>query len=105
MVAFNDIQEFSRTLVREFNPHRVVLFGSHAAGRARDDSDVDLLVTMDYEGNSLRAAAEAIRRLKPRFAVDLVVRTEREVRERIEQNDEFLADATARGRVLYESLD
>lgn len=105
MVAFSDIQEFSQTLVQEFHPRRVVLFGSHAAGRARDDSDVDILVTMDYEGNSLRAAAEIIRKVKPRFAVDLIVRTEREVQERIKQKDAFLAAATTSGRLLYESSD
>ncbi len=105
MVAFSDIQEFSQALVREFQPRRVVLFGSHAAGRARDDSDVDILVTMDYEGNSLRAAADIIRKLRPRFAVDLIIRTEQEVQERLKQNDGFLAEATTGGRLLYEASD
>jgi len=105
MVAFSDIQKFSQALVREFQPRRVVLFGSHAAGRARDDSDVDILVTMDYEGNSLRAAADIIRKLRPRFAVDLIVRTEQEVQELLKQNDWFLADATTGGRLLYEASD
>ncbi len=104
MVAFRDIQEFSEALVREFRPSRVVLFGSHAKGRARDDSDVDILVTMDYEGNSLRTAAEIIRKLKPRFAVDLIVRTEGELQERIKQDDGFLAGA-ATGRLLYEASE
>jgi len=105
MVALNDIEEFSQALVREFRPRRVVLFGSHASGTARDDSDVDLLVTMDYEGNSLCTAAEIIRRLKPRFAVDLIVRTDREMKERIRQHDPFVADAAESGRLLYEASD
>jgi predicted nucleotidyltransferase len=60
MVALTDIEEFSQALVREFHPRRVVLFGSHASGTARDDSDVDLLVTMDYQGNSLCTAARSV---------------------------------------------
>ena len=103
MVAFNEIQEFAYGLVRNFHPHRVVLFGSHASGQARDDSDVDILVTMDYQGNSLRTAAKIIRQLKPRFAVDLIVRTESELKTRIRQADTFLTEASTRGQVLYEA--
>ncbi len=105
MVAFNEIQEFAHGLVRNFHPHRVVLFGSHAAGQARDDSDVDILVTMDYQGNSLGTAAKIIRELRPRFAVDLIVRTETELEERIRQSDAFLTEAATRGQVLYEASD
>ncbi len=103
MVAFNDIEKFSRALVQEFHPHRIFLFGSHATGKARDDSDVDILVTMDYNGNSLRAAAQIIRKIKPRFAVDLIIRTEKELNDRIEQNDDFLKEVSRNGHILYES--
>jgi predicted nucleotidyltransferase len=105
MVTFNEIREFSQALVREFHPHRVLLFGSHANGTAREDSDVDLLVTMEYTGNSLRTAGQILRRLQPKFAVDLIVRKETEVRERIRQNDGFLMEATTNGRTLYEATD
>lgn len=103
MISFNEIQEFSHALVREFHPHRVLLFGSHAAGKARDDSDVDLLVTMDYKGSSLRAAGQMLLKLEPKFAVDLIVRTEAELRERIRQGDVFMKEAATRGRLLYEA--
>ncbi len=33
-------------IVKRFTPEKVILFGSHAAGRAGLDSDVDLLVVM-----------------------------------------------------------
>lgn len=105
MVTLSDIRAFSQALVREFQPDRVLLFGSYASGTARDDSDVDLLVTMDYEGNSLRTAGQILRTLQPRFAVDLIVRTESELRERIRQNDGFLKEATANGRTLYEATN
>jgi predicted nucleotidyltransferase len=105
VVTLNDIREFSQALVSEFHPRRVLLFGSHASGTARDDSDVDLLVTMDYEGNSLRTAGQMLRKLQPKFAVDLIIRTETELRERLRQNDGFLKEATANGRTLYEATN
>ena len=105
MIARNDIQHFTDRLAREFHPRRIILFGSHAAGNARPDSDVDLLVTMDYEGNGRRLAANMIRRLKPEFAVDLIVRRERDLAQRVRQHDFFLTEALRKGQVLYESAD
>jgi len=105
MVASREIQEFSDRLVEEFHPRRVVLFGSHADGRAGQDSDVDLLVVMPFRGNAVRKAVEIVRKLRPRFAVDLIVRTPQQFRRRVNQNDFFLKDVERRGKVLYEAAD
>jgi len=40
------IEEMTRTLVREADPERVYLFGSHARGDQRPGSDVDFLVVV-----------------------------------------------------------
>ena len=105
MVAAGDIERFSRELVENYHPEKVVLFGSFARGEANAGSDVDLLVIMRFEGNGLKQAVKIIRRLKPRFGVDLIVRTPSEIRKRLQQNDFFLKKAVAEGRVLYESAD
>jgi predicted nucleotidyltransferase len=39
----NAIEDFGLRIGLPFNPERVILFGSHAEGRAGVDSDVDLL--------------------------------------------------------------
>jgi predicted nucleotidyltransferase len=41
-----------RRIVAKFHPEQVILFGSHARGDAGPDSDVDLLVVMDFEGTA-----------------------------------------------------
>ena len=105
MVAFGEVEEFSRELAREFKPDRIVLFGSQAAQQGTEASDVDLLVTMNYSGSRLQTAAQIIRKLRPRFALDLVIRTEAEVAERIQQHDSFLSEKVQTGRVLYEAVD
>ena len=41
-----------KRIVKRFHPDKIILFGSHARGDAGPDSDVDLLVVMDFEGRS-----------------------------------------------------
>ena len=41
------IDAMVRQIVEQFDPDRIVLFGSHARGTAGRDSDVDLLVVME----------------------------------------------------------
>jgi predicted nucleotidyltransferase len=44
MPTMQQINDFGRRVGTEFNPRRVVLFGSYARGDATVDSDVDVLV-------------------------------------------------------------
>lgn len=105
MVAMKDIRAFARRLATDFKPRRIILFGSYAHGNPRRDSDVDLLVEMPYRGHPVRRAIEILRRLDPRFGLDLIVCSPQEVRRRLAQHDWFLMDAIEKGRLLYEARD
>ena len=52
------IDRMVKRIVKKFHPKRVILFGSHARGDAGPDSDVDLLVVMDFEGTARDKALE-----------------------------------------------
>src|SRR5213083_2704294 len=41
-----------KRIVKQFDPEQIILFGSQARGDAGPDSDVDLLVVMDFEGTA-----------------------------------------------------
>jgi len=97
------IREFSRKLVEEFRPQKVVLFGSHARGTATEDSDVDLLIILPFEGKSVAKSVEMRLKLRPGFPVDLIVRTPENVRKRLEMEDTFMQEIVEEGMVLYEA--
>ena len=103
MITTAQIRALSRRIAAQFNPDRIILFGSRAHGRAHADSDVDLLVVMRCNGSGARKAVEILNRVEPEFAVDLIVRTPQEIRRRLAQHDGFLADIVRRGKVLYEA--
>ncbi len=75
MVTMKQIEEFSEKLVQEFQPIRIVLFGSYAKGIVTRDSDVDLLVILPFEGKPVFKSVEMRLKLRPTFPLDLIVRT------------------------------
>ncbi|NUQ00530.1 MAG: nucleotidyltransferase domain-containing protein [Armatimonadetes bacterium] len=105
MVPRQEIQAFAQRVAEEFQPQRIILFGSHARDEATRDSDVDLLVIMPHEGSGWRTAASIRARLRPSFPLDLLVRSPAELEQRLRLGDEFMRDIVTRGQVLYELLD
>ncbi len=102
MVAMDTIREYSRQIDCEFHPQRIVLFGSHARGTPTQDSDVDLLVVMPFEGKPWKVAAEIRGRVRAGFPLDLVVRTPQQVRERLSRGDTYMETLMREGKVLHE---
>lgn len=105
MVDTEKILSLSATIAHEFKPDCIILFGSYAYGRPNEDSDVDLLVILPFEGKPIRKALEIVTKVKPRIPVDLIVRTPEQVKERIANNDWFMREIIDKGRKLYESTD
>lgn len=100
-----DIADVGRRIGREFHPQRVVLFGSHASGTPGEDSDVDLLVVIPFEGKPPAKSVEIRLKINPPFPVDLLVRTPQAVQKRLEMGDQFMRDIIESGKVLYEADD
>jgi predicted nucleotidyltransferase len=105
MVTSEQIQNLADQIGREFRPERIILFGSHANGKPTAHSDVDLLVSMHFEGNALNEAARILRKVKPGFAVDLILHRPEQIQQRLEWGDPFVKEAIERGRVLYAAPD
>jgi len=103
MVDQERIAELSARIAREFHPERIVLFGSHARGTAGEDSDVDLLIIMPFEGKAVPKSVQIRLRVRPSFPVDLLVRTPDKVRERLAMGDGFMREILQAGKVLYEA--
>ena len=97
------ITEMVDRIVREFNPEKIILFGSQARGDAREYSDVDLLVVMP-DGTDRRETAVAILDLLGDLPVakDVIVTTPDEVSRRGHIVGTVLRPALREGSVLYE---
>jgi len=102
MVSMDKIMAAVDRIATEYNPERVVLFGSYAKGTATADSDVDLLVILPFEGKAFWKSLEIINRVNPSFAMDLLARRPDETQRRYALGDPLIREALDQGRVLYE---
>jgi predicted nucleotidyltransferase len=103
------IQEMAAVMAREANPETIVLFGSHATGSARPDSDVDLLVVETAPFGPERDRRQEMVRLwraLAGFAVgkDILVYSRQEVERWRSARNHIVARALREGRLLYGSL-
>ncbi len=100
-----EIQNFIEKIVNQFNPERIILFGSHALGNATADSDVDLLIVMDFKGRPYQKAFEIRKNIKRSFPLDILVRRSVDIGSRVRKGDFFLKEIIEKGKVLYERPD
>jgi predicted nucleotidyltransferase len=103
MIKRAQIRAFSKAVVREFHPQKIVLFGSYAYGRPTRDSDVDLLVIMPFNRKQGRKSLEIRQRITANFPLDLIVRTPEFIAQRLRWRDCFTEEILSKGEVLYEA--
>ena len=104
-ISRREISAFARQVARQFNPNKIILFGSYAYGKPTEDSDVDMLVVMKFKGRGARKASEILLATDPHFPIDLLVRTPAQIRTRLKLGDFFIREITQKGKVLYEASD
>jgi predicted nucleotidyltransferase len=97
------IHEMARRLIREFDPDRIILFGSYARGTAGPDSDADLLVVMPVSGSRRLKTVEMERALAGvGLPKDLVLVTPEELERDRRSPGTLVRPALEEGAVLYE---
>jgi uncharacterized protein len=97
------IRQLCTRIAREFKPEKIILFGSHAYGQPMPESDLDVMVIMQFEGDPLEQAVTMLNRLNMLLPIDLLVRTPEQIQQRLEMGDHFIRDIIERGKVMYEA--
>lgn len=98
----SNIWDVIKQIASKFQPEKIILFGSHAYGDPGEESDVDLLVIMDFDGSAREQATRILQAIDYHIPLDIIVRSRQEVLERKEAGDFFLRDVTEKGKVVYD---
>ncbi|UCH93689.1 MAG: nucleotidyltransferase domain-containing protein [Candidatus Aminicenantes bacterium] len=99
------VQYIVDKIVQEIQPEKIILFGSYARGDFSRDSDLDLFIVVADGKESSRLLRRKIDALLwgRRFPVDLVVRSEKEIRRNLKaKNPFYIHHIFKHGKVLYE---
>ncbi len=93
-------------IVSALRPEKIILFGSYAHGNPTPDSDVDLLVILELQGDYKKKYRAISELLYPRqFPVDIILRTPKEIEEALrggKDNSFFIREILEKGKVLYD---
>ncbi len=102
-IAAETIEIAVERLVRQFDPLRIILFGSCARGEERPDSDLDLLVVLPRVEDKRKTTVDMRRALRDLpVAKDVISTDPDEIRRRGELVGTVLRPALREGKVLYE---
>ncbi|WP_187329476.1 nucleotidyltransferase domain-containing protein [Halomicronema hongdechloris] len=105
MVEMKRIEALGRQIADRFRPERIILFGSYANGQPTEDSDVDLLVILPFEGYPFRVASAILSATNPDFAVDVLARTPEQIEQRLALGNDFIQEILEQGKVLHEATN
>lgn len=106
----NNQQKIKRVvnkIVKEYNPEKIILFGSYVWGNPGPDSDLDLFIVK--KSKKRRIDRERELRLKlfgngfP--AMDLLIYTPKEIEKRMMMEDFFVNDILNKGKLLYDAKE
>ena len=104
MLTTKEIDFIKEQLTKKFNPEKVILFGSQARMDSDKNSDIDLLVITNPNGNRRKLMVEMDRALKGlNYARDIIILSATEF-----EKNKLIAGTIARyafqeGRIIYES--
>jgi predicted nucleotidyltransferase len=102
MITQTQIAAAVDRLAQAAQPERILLFGSHARGEAREESDLDLLVIETQVPDRAAEMVRLRRLLRPlRIPVDLLVYSRADVERWGNQPGSALFWALREGKVIY----
>lgn len=94
-------------LAKQYQPEKMILFGSAAAGTSRQDSDIDLVVVKRTDRRFHDRIGDVLHILwsqaeTPKIGVDILVYTPEEFREMSRQNYFIRDEVLGKGQIVYE---
>ena len=93
----------TEVLIREYEPEKLILFGSAAQGELHEWSDLDLVVIKRTEKPLLARIEEVLRLVRPKVGLDVLVYTPEEMEDLVDERRVFVLDEIIyKGAVAYE---
>ena len=98
-----EVNKIITQIKKGYKPEKIILFGSFACGRAKENSDVDLVVIKKTKERAIRRMMRMAGIVKSPLGTDILVYTPREWDEALKNGDFFVREIEDNGKVIYGS--
>ncbi len=101
-LLLQELKKIVATLKRDYQPQKIILFGSLANGTVREWSDIDLAIIKETKSRFLDRLTEVALLCRYKVGVDFLVYTPEEINEAVREKNYFITDEIlGQGKVLY----
>ena len=96
-----EIDYISRQIIKRYNPHKIILFGSVVKDTFTADSDLDLFIIKDDPRPGGERICDVSSMFEHNVAIDVLVYTPAEVEQCLKWGDPFVKEILSNGKVIY----
>ena len=100
----NLVSQIVDKIIREYQPKKIILFGSYAYGEPNENSDIDLLIVKNTDKRPIDRWIEVkrlLRGISQNVPITPLIYTEKELEERKAIKDFFIGEILEKGESLY----
>lgn len=97
-----EIKTIVKTLKEKYKPEKIILFGSFAFGKPKENSDVDLCLIKKTKDPFPRRLFKVVKYIESDLGTDILVYTPDEWQEALEEENYFIKEIAQKGQILYE---
>jgi predicted nucleotidyltransferase len=96
-----ELTRIVEVLIKEYQPEKIILFGSLATNQINEWSDIDLIVIKDTDKSFYERLEEVVKIAKPTIGTDIIVYTPKEIEE-MKESMFYVEEILKKGKVIYE---
>ena len=98
-----ELNRIMEVLIRDYQPEKIIVFGSAAQGEFHAWSDLDIVIIKKTTKPLLDRIEEVLRLLRPKIGLDVLVYTPEEMEALVDERRAFVLDEIIyKGAVAYE---
>ena len=97
-----EVENITQTLKTNYQPEKIILFGSCANGKIKSSSDIDMLIIKKSNKRRIDRIKEVLMMIDNNLPFEPLIYTPQEIKKRIELDDFFIKNIVKKGKILYE---
>jgi predicted nucleotidyltransferase len=97
-----EVEEFVDRIKKAYVPDKIILFGSVATGKAKENSDIDIIIIKETEKKFWERLREISKYCSREIGMDVLVYTPEEFEKLSQDREFFKQEVLMKGKIIYE---